>query len=71
MKSHLGNGVRLVTEKVDGVRSVSLGVAFLTGSRHESKDESGISHLVEHMLFKGTKKRDAFRIAVESDSLGS
>lgn len=71
MKSHLGNGVRLVTEKVDGVRSVSLGVAFLTGSRHESKDESGISHLVEHMLFKGTKKRDAFRIAVESDSLGA
>ncbi len=71
MKSCLGNGVRIVTEEVKGVRSVSLGVAFLTGSRHEKRRESGISHLVEHMLFKGTKKRDAFKIAVESDSLGA
>ncbi len=71
MKSCLDNGVRIVTEKVEGVRSVSLGIAFLTGSRYENEDNSGISHLVEHMLFKGTKKRDAFRIAVESDSLGA
>jgi len=71
MKTCLDNGVRIVTEEVKGVRSVSLGIAFLTGSRHEKRQESGISHLAEHMLFKGTKKRDAFRIAVESDSLGA
>ncbi len=71
MRTTLNNGIRLVTEEVKGVRSVSLGIAFLVGSRHEREENSGISHLVEHMLFKGTKNRSAFKIAVESDALGA
>jgi len=71
MKSCINNGLRVVTEEVEGVRSISLSLTFQRGSRHEKEDTSGISHLVEHMLFKGTEKRDAFRIAVESDSLGA
>ena len=71
MKTCLDNGLRLVNEEVKGVRSVSLGIAFQTGSVHEDKRQSGISHLIEHRLFKGTPKRDAYRIAVEADSLGA
>ncbi|MCK4255711.1 insulinase family protein, partial [candidate division WOR-3 bacterium] len=48
MKTCLDNGLRLVNEEVKGVRSVSLGIAFQTGSVHEDKRQSGISHLIEH-----------------------
>jgi predicted Zn-dependent peptidase len=59
-----------LTERMANVRSVSLGVWFFTGSRDESDRERGISHLIEHMVFKGTKMRDARQLAVEMQALG-
>ena len=55
----LPNGLRLLTEKMTEVRSVSIGVWLTRGSRHESAERSGIAHFVEHMLFKGTATRTA------------
>jgi predicted Zn-dependent peptidase len=66
----LDNGIRVVTESIPHVRSVSLGIWINVGARDESKNESGISHFIEHMLFKGTKKRSAKDIAIEMDSMG-
>ena len=66
----LSSGIQLVTESMTHVRSVSLGVWLLRGSRHESDRESGIAHFVEHMLFKGTANRSAQQIAQEIDSIG-
>ena len=57
----LPSGLRLVTESMPHVRSVSIGVWLMRGSRHESDAESGIAHFVEHMLFKGTATRSAQR----------
>ena len=64
------NGVRLITETMDHVRSVSVGVWLTRGSRHEPIEHSGIAHFVEHMLFKGTGLRSAEDIAQQVDSLG-
>jgi predicted Zn-dependent peptidase len=69
-KSILENGIRVITEKMPGVHSVSLGFWVENGSRHESASESGISHFIEHMLFKGTSRRNALDIAKEIDSVG-
>lgn len=69
-KIQLKNGVRIVTEKVPGVRSVALGIWVGAGSRHENDDNSGISHFIEHLLFKGTQKRTATDIAESLDSVG-
>src|SRR6266849_1673478 len=66
----LPNGVRLVTEHMANVRSVSVGIWIGTGSREESPHESGISHFIEHMVFKGTKNRSAEQIARSVDSIG-
>jgi len=66
----LANGVRVITEKMAHVRSVSLGVWITTGSRCETPDENGISHFIEHMVFKGTKHRSAEDIARSVDSIG-
>lgn len=66
----LTNGIRLVCEKMPGVRSVSVGVWIKAGSMYETKKESGISHFIEHMLFKGTKTRSARDIAEETDYVG-
>src|SRR6186713_1625703 len=66
----LPSGLRLVTESMGHVRSVSIGVWLMRGSRHESDAESGIAHFVEHMLFKGTSTRSAQQIAQEIDSIG-
>ena len=66
----LPNGVRLITEQMDHVRSVSVGVWLTRGSRHEPRDHGGIAHFVEHMLFKGTTSRSAEDIAQQVDSLG-
>jgi predicted Zn-dependent peptidase len=66
----LPTGLRLVTESMSHVRSVSVGVWLMRGSRHESDAESGIAHFVEHMLFKGTANRSAQQIAQEIDSIG-
>jgi predicted Zn-dependent peptidase len=64
------NGVRLITETMDHVRSVSVGVWLTRGSRHEPIEHGGIAHFVEHMLFKGTATRSAEDIAQQVDSLG-
>jgi len=66
----LDNGLRLVTEAMPHVRSVSIGVWLMRGSRHESDELSGIAHFVEHMLFKGTTTRSAEDIAQAIDSVG-
>jgi predicted Zn-dependent peptidase len=66
----LPNGVRVVTERMPNVRSVSAGVWIGTGSREESTHQTGISHFIEHMLFKGTKNRSAEQIARSVDSIG-
>jgi predicted Zn-dependent peptidase len=66
----LDNGLRLVTESMPHVRSVSIGVWLTRGSRHESDERSGIAHFVEHMLFKGTGTRSAEDIAQAIDSIG-
>ena len=66
----LGNGLRLITETMPHVRSVTLGVWLTRGSRHESDEHGGIAHFVEHMLFKGTDSRTAEDIAQAIDSIG-
>src|SRR5262245_8310143 len=66
----LDNGLRLLTETMSQVRSVSIGVWLTRGSRHESADRGGIAHFVEHMLFKGTTSRSAEDIAQAIDSIG-
>src|SRR5207253_574244 len=70
VRDALDNGIRLVTESMGHVRSVSLGVWLTSGSRHESEQDSGIAHFVEHMLFKGTDTRSAEDIAQAVDSIG-
>jgi predicted Zn-dependent peptidase len=66
----LGNGLRLITETMPHVRSVTIGVWLTRGSRDESDERSGIAHFVEHMLFKGTDTRSAEDIAQSIDSIG-
>jgi predicted Zn-dependent peptidase len=69
-KDTLTNGIRVVSETLPKSRSVSIGVWVKIGARHEPKELGGTSHFIEHMLFKGTKKRSAKDIATEIDSLG-
>jgi predicted Zn-dependent peptidase len=66
----LDTGLRLITESMPHVRSVSIGVWLTRGSRHETDEQSGIAHFVEHMLFKGTGTRSAEDIAQAIDSIG-
>jgi predicted Zn-dependent peptidase len=66
----LDNGLRLITETMPHVRSVTIGVWLTRGSRHESDESGGIAHFVEHMLFKGTDTRSAEDIAQAIDSIG-
>ena len=66
----LDNGVRIVYERIPYVRSVSVGVWIGSGSRNETPSNNGISHFIEHMLFKGTRKRTAKEIAECIDSIG-
>jgi len=68
--TQLPNGVSIVTERMHHVRSVSVGIWVSTGSRRETPDENGISHFIEHMLFKGTNSRSAEEIAKSVDSIG-
>ena len=70
-KTVLSNGVTVISERMEAVRSVSLGVWFKVGSRDESDAEQGISHFLEHMMFKGTDKRDAFSISQDFESIGA
>ena len=69
-KTVLNNGIRIVSKKMPHVHSVSMGVWVNVGSRDESSSESGLSHFIEHMIFKGTEKRTAFQIAKEFDAIG-
>ena len=69
-KSKLANGLRIVTERIDSVKSISIGIWVKTGSRNEKKELAGVTHFLEHMLFKGTEKRSAFEIAQSMESVG-
>src|SRR5690606_10742767 len=69
-KTTLGNGVRVVSEAIPSVRSISVGVWIGTGSRDEADPESGISHFIEHMVFKGTEKRRTHHIAQRMEAVG-
>src|SRR2546427_11569323 len=66
----LDNGLRILTERMPHVRSISIGVWLTRGSRHETAERGGVAHFVEHMLFKGTGARSAEDIAQEIDSIG-
>ncbi len=69
-KTVLKNGIRVITEEIPYLKSVSIGIWVATGSRDEEPHENGISHFIEHLLFKGTERRTAFDIAKEIDSVG-
>ncbi len=69
--TELDNGVRIVSEYIPYFRSISLGIWVASGSRNETKQLAGISHLIEHLLFKGTKNRTNKEIAIEFDSVGA
>ncbi len=69
-KSTLSNGVRVLTERLPASRAVSVGIWVATGSRDEPGEFSGISHFIEHMIFKGTETRSALDIAKTFDRLG-
>lgn len=66
----LPNGVRIVSEPILGVRSAAVGIWVRNGSRYEPDELSGISHFIEHMVFKGTEKRSAQHIAIAMDAIG-
>jgi predicted Zn-dependent peptidase len=69
-ESVLPNGVRVLTERIPGVRSVSVGAWVRQGAAHETREIMGASHLLEHMVFKGTERRSALEIALALESLG-
>ncbi len=69
-KTVLDNGIRILTRCIPEVRSVSMGVWVNVGAREEGPEESGLSHFIEHMSFKGTERRSAHEIAKEFDSIG-
>jgi len=69
-RAELPNGAVIVTEKMPQVRSVSVGIWLGTGSRSETPGRNGIAHFIEHMVFKGTRKRTAEEIAQSVDSVG-
>jgi len=66
----LDNGITIISEYIDSVRSVSIGIWIKAGSRTEKSSENGIAHFLEHMVFKGTKKRSPLKIAQSMESLG-
>ncbi len=69
-KSVLSNGVRVLTEPMPQMVSATIGIWVENGSRYETAAENGLSHFIEHLLFKGTKRRTAARIAEEIDAVG-
>lgn len=66
----LDNGVRVITEHVEHMHTVSIGIWVANGSRHESPECNGVAHFIEHLLFKGTGRRSARQISLEIDSMG-
>jgi len=69
-KTTLPNGIQVVTEEINSVKSVTVGIWVKTGSRNESDQEAGITHFLEHMLFKGTENRSSYDIALSMESVG-
>ena len=69
-KTTLKNGVRVITKHMPHIHSVSMGVWVSVGARDETPSQNGISHLIEHMLFKGTHTRSGYQIAKEFDAIG-
>ena len=69
-KTVLDNGIRVLTNRMPHVRSISMGVWANVGARDETSDENGLSHFIEHMIFKGTKRRTSYQIAKEFDAIG-
>lgn len=69
-KTILPHELKVVTEHIEGIKSISAGIWVKTGSRNESNKQAGITHFLEHMLFKGTKERSAFDIAQSMESVG-
>lgn len=70
LQETLPNGIRIVAQKMEQVRSCAIGIWVGTGSAYELENEAGASHFIEHMLFKGTERRSAQDIAAEMDSIG-
>ncbi len=68
--TRFSNNLTILTDQMPDVRSVTLGFFFRTGARHEPNELNGISHFIEHAVFKGTNKRNALQIAIETDRLG-
>jgi Predicted Zn-dependent peptidases len=68
--TRFSNGLTVITDQMPDVRSATLGFFFDQGSRHEPNELNGISHFIEHTVFKGTTRRSALEIAVEQDRLG-
>ena len=68
--TRLSNGITVLTEHMPGLRSATAGIWVRRGSRHEAPELNGICHFIEHAVFKGTERRTARDIAVESDRLG-
>lgn len=69
-KTVLDNGLTVITESVPHFSTVSIGLWWKTGARYETESNNGISHFIEHMLFKGTERRSAYEIAREIDAVG-
>lgn len=69
-ETRLANGLTILTDRMPGVRSATLGFFYRVGSRHEPEGLNGLSHFIEHTVFKGTAKRSALDIAIEQDRLG-
>ena len=66
----LDNNITIATDRIESVESVSVGAWFGVGTRHETKAQNGLAHLLEHMLFKGTQRRSAKEIAEEIEFVG-
>ena len=70
-EAELRNGLRVIAEVVPGARSVALGYFVKTGARDETKEESGVSHFLEHMVFKGPEDMDALAVNRAFDRMGA
>src|SRR5690348_13648460 len=69
-KSILSNGVRVLTESMPQMVSATIGIWVENGSRYETPDQNGVSHFIEHLLFKGSKNKTAAQIAEQIDAVG-
>jgi predicted Zn-dependent peptidase len=69
-KTKLNNGLTVVSEHISSVKSISIGIWVKSGARHETDQQAGVTHFLEHMLFKGTKNRTAYEIAQSMESVG-